>query len=112
MDVQHLLEVKPIELAESLLARWKALEEQLPNVIRNLEAEEEALSPRVKRAVESHRKANEIVAEKKTQRDSSQAVARAKLSEVKESIELLSEKGGMVSLDPEWRKVKLSLIHI
>ena len=107
MDVQHLLEVKPIELAESLLARWKALEEQLPNVIRNLEAEEEALSPRVKRAVESHRKANEVVAEKKTERDSSQAVARAKLSEVKKSIELLSEKGGMVSLDPEWRKVKL-----
>ena len=27
-------------LAEGLLARWKALEEQLPNVIRNLEAEE------------------------------------------------------------------------
>ena len=107
MDVQQLLEVKPDELAKGLLARWKALEEQLPNVIRNLEAEEEALSPRVKRAVESHSKANEIVAEMKTERDSSQAVARAKLSEVKESIGLLSEKGGMVSLDPEWKKLKL-----
>ena len=107
MDVQQFLDIKPNQLAEGLLARWKALEEQLPNVIRNLEAEEEALSPRVKRAVESHRKANEIVAEKKTERDSSQAVARAKLSEVKESIELLSEKGGMISLDPEWKKVKL-----
>ena len=45
MDVQQLLEVKPDELAKGLLARWKALEEQLPNVIRNLEAEEEAPSP-------------------------------------------------------------------
>ena len=107
MDVKQLLEIKPNELAEGLLARWKALEEQLPNVIRNLEAEEETLSPRVKKAVESHRKANEIVAEKKAERDSSQVVARAKLSEVKESIELLSKKGGMVSLDPEWKKVKL-----
>mgnify|MGYP001156772227 FL=1 len=107
MNVEQLLEVKPEELAEGLLARWKALEEQLPNVIRNLEAEEESLSPRVKRAVESHRKANETVAEKKSERDSSQAVARAKLSEVKESIELLSNKGGMISLDPEWKKVKL-----
>ena len=34
---------KPDELAKGLLARWKVLEEQLPNVIRNLEAEEEAL---------------------------------------------------------------------
>ena len=103
MNVEQLLEVKPEELAEGLLARWKALEEQLPNVIRNLEAEEESLSPRVKRAVESHRKANETVAEKKSERDSSQAVARAKLSEVKESIESLSNKGGMISLDPEWK---------
>ena len=55
MDVQQLIDVKPNELAEGLLARWRALEEQLPNVIRNLEAEEEALSPRVKRAIESHR---------------------------------------------------------
>lgn len=107
MDVQQLIDVKPNELAEGLLARWRALEEQLPNVIRNLEAEEEALSPRVKRAIESHRKANEIVAKKKAERNSSQAVARAKLSEVKESIETLSKEGGMVSLDPEWRKMKL-----
>ena len=53
MDVQQLMEVKPEVLAEGLLARWKALEEQLPKVIRNLEAEEEALSPKVKRAIEA-----------------------------------------------------------
>ena len=70
MDVERLMEVKPKELAEGLLARWKALEEQLPNVIRNLEVEEEALVPRVKRAVEAHRTANELVAEKKKERDS------------------------------------------
>ena len=44
MNVEQLLEVKPEELAEGLLARWKALEEQLPNVIRNLEAEEESFA--------------------------------------------------------------------
>ena len=107
MDVERLMEVKPKELAEGLLARWKALEEQLPNVIRNLEVEEEALVPRVKRAVEAHRTANELVAEKKKERDSAKAIAREKLSEVKGSIEVLSKSGGMVNLDPEWKKVKL-----
>ena len=107
MDAQLLLEVRPEELAEGLLSRWKALEEQLPSVIRNLEAEEESLLPRMKRAIEAHRIANESVASKKEERNSSQAVARSKLTEVKESVELLSTKGGMVSLDPEWKKIKL-----
>ena len=64
------------------------------------------LFSRVKRAIESHSKANEIVAEMKAERDSSQAVARSKLSEVKESIELLKE-GRDGKSDPEWKKLKL-----
>ena len=51
-------------LAEGLLARWKALEEQLPNVIRNLEAEKSPCS-KVKRAVEAHATANDVVADNK-----------------------------------------------
>ena len=76
MDVQQLMEVKPEVLAEGLLARWKALEEQLPKVIRNLEAEEEALSPKVKRAIEAHGTANKVVADNKQKRNTAQKIAR------------------------------------
>ena len=107
MDVQQLMEVKPKELAEGLLARWKALEDQLPTVIRNLEAEEETLAPKVKRAVEAHKSANQSVADNKNKRNKAQTIAREKLIEVRESVETLSKSGGMVSLDPEWKKMKL-----
>tara|TARA_A100001388_G_scaffold96936_2_gene70699 strand:+ start:56447 stop:57277 length:831 start_codon:yes stop_codon:yes gene_type:complete len=107
MDVQQLMEVKPEMLAEGLLARWKALEEQLPNVIRNLEAEEEALAPKVKRAVEAHATANDVVANNKQKRNTAQKIAREKLVEVRQSVDTLSKTGGMVNLDPEWKKMKL-----
>ena len=107
MDVQQLMEVKPEVLAEGLLVRWKALEEQLPNVIRNLEAEEEALAPKVKRAVEAHATANNVVATNKQKRNTAQTLAREKLVEVRESIDTLSKTGGMINLDPEWKKMKL-----
>ena len=107
MDVQQLMEVKPEVLAEGLLVRWKALEEQLPNVIRNLEAEEEALAPKVKRAVEAHATANNVVATNKQKRNTAQTLAREMLVEVRESIDTLSKTGGMINLDPEWKKMKL-----
>lgn len=107
MDVQQLMEVKPEVLAEGLLARWKALEEQLPKVIRNLEAEEEALSPKVKRAIEAHGTANKVVADNKQKRNTAQKIAREKLVEVRQTVDTLSKTGGMVNLDPEWKKMKL-----
>ena len=76
MDAEELLRVKPEELAEGLLARWRVLDEQLPGVIRNLEAEEDALSPKVERAVESHKSANEKVSSLKDERNESQNLAR------------------------------------
>ena len=75
MDAEGLLRVKPEELAEGLLTRWRVLDEQLPGVIRNLEAEEDALSPKVERAVESHRLANEAVSSLKDERNESQNLA-------------------------------------
>ena len=48
MDIESLLNVKPEDLAKSLLRRRLMLKESLPGVIRNLEAEEEILSPKWK----------------------------------------------------------------
>ena len=76
MDSQPLLEVTPEELAKTLLNRRVLLKEQLPTVIRTLEAEEENVAPRVAKIVEKHRIANEKVSFLKQQRDKSQIDAR------------------------------------
>jgi len=107
MDIEGLLRVKPEELANGLLTRWKVLDEQLPGVIRNLEAEEDSLSPKVERAVNSHKLANETVSELKIERNSRQKEARELLATVRKFGDSLSESGGMVNLDPDWKKEKL-----
>ena len=107
MDAEGLLRVKPEQLAEGLLARWRVLDDQLPGVIRNLEAEEDALSPKVEKAVENHRLANESVSSLKMERNESQERARALITRVREYGDSLSESGGMVNLDPDWKKEKL-----
>ena len=107
MDAEGLLRVKPEQLAEGLLARWRVLDDQLPGVIRNLEAEEDSLSPKVEKAVENHRLANESVSSLKMERNESQERARALITRVREYGDSLSESGGMVNLDPDWKKEKL-----
>ena len=107
MDVDELLEMRPEQLAQALLVRRQVLKQELPGVIRNLEAEEESLEPRVKRAVESHRKSNEKVALLKNERNQSQEAATKILVDVKDSREKLIDSGGMVNLDPNWKKEKL-----
>ena len=82
MEVDELLAISPEQLAQALLVRRQVLKQELPNVIRNLEAEEDSLEPRVKRAVESHRKANESVAKHKEDRNKSQKVAAKLLVDV------------------------------
>ena len=52
MEVDELLAISPEQLAQALLVRRQVLKQELPGVIRNLEADEESLEPRVKRAVE------------------------------------------------------------
>ena len=107
MEVDELLAIGPEQLAQALLVRREVLKQELPNVIRNLEAEEESLEPRVKRAVESHRKANGMVAKYKEERNLSQSKATKLLRDVKDSRDSLIETGGMVNLDPNWKKEKL-----
>jgi len=107
MEVDELLSISPEQLAQALLVRRQVLKQELPGVIRNLEAEEESLEPRVKRAVESHRKANEKVALLKEKRNQSHKIASGLLLEVKDSKEKLVDSGGMVNLDPDWKKEKL-----
>ena len=75
MDSEALLAVTPEELAQALLLRRQVLKEELPNVIRTLEAEEEALEPRVQRIVGSHQGSNERVAQLKEKRNSAQKEA-------------------------------------
>ena len=61
MDTGSLLNVGPEELASSLLKRRLMLKESLPGVIRNLEAEQDSLAPKVKRHFEAFQAANKKV---------------------------------------------------
>ena len=107
MESDGLLAVTPDQLAQALLDRRVLLKEQLPTVIRTLEAEEQNLAPKVSRSGDKHKQANEIVAKLKVERDQAQIVARNLLPKVKEYRDKLVESGGMVNLDPDWKKEKL-----
>jgi len=107
MDPEALLAVTPEELAQALLLRRQVLKEELPNVIRTLEAEEESLEPRVQRIVTSHRSTNDKVSELKKERNSAQKEAGAILGVVRGARDSLAVSGKMVNLDPHWKKEKL-----
>ena len=107
MDSEALLAVTPDQLAQALLNRRMLLNDQLPTVIRTLEAEEQNLSPKVSRSVETHKRANELVAQLKDERDQAQIKARDLIPKVKGHRDVLVESGGMVNLDPDWKKEKL-----
>ena len=81
------------------------LRDELPNVIRNLEAEEETLEPKVRRTIDSHRLANDQVAQLKERRNVAQKGASALLKDVKNARDVLAEGDGMINLDPNWKKV-------
>ena len=107
MDTGELMRVEPRELAEKLLKRRIMLKDNLPGVIRNLEAEEESLSPKVDRIRKVFDGANSKVASFKEERDRCQREARGLIPEVKDIRESLINSGGMIILDPEWKKKKL-----
>ena len=107
MESDALLAVTPNQMAQALLDRRILLKEQLPTVIRTLEAEEQNLSPKVARIVANHKKANSIVAERKSERVKAKAEALQLLSKARGHYDNLVESGGMVSLDPNWKKEKL-----
>jgi len=107
MDTEALLAVTPEEMTQALLMRRQVLRDELPNVIRNLEAEEEALEPKVQRTIKSHRLANDQVAQLKERRNVAQKGAAALLKDVKHARDVLAEGDGMINLDPNWKKEKL-----
>ena len=107
MESDALLAVTPNQMAQALLNRRILLKEQLPTVIRTLEAEEQNLSPKVARIVDNHKQANEIVAKLKEVRDHAQIEARNLIPKVKQHRNALVDSGGMVNLDPDWKKEKL-----
>jgi uncharacterized coiled-coil DUF342 family protein len=107
MDPETLLAVTPEELAQALLLRRQVLKEELPNVIRTLEADEESLEPQVQRIVTSHRSTNDKVSELKKKRNQAQKEAGTILGVVRVARDGLAESGKMVNLDPHWKKEKL-----
>ena len=107
MDISELMRATPDEIASALLKRRMLLKDSLPGVIRNLEAEEEILSPRLDRMKKSFDEANERVAKFKAERDHFQTSAGTLIPDVKRIREKLNESGGMISLDPKWKKMML-----
>ena len=107
MDTDELMRVTPDELASALLKRRMLLKDSLPGVIRNLEAEEDTLSPRLDRMRKSFDEANEKVAKFKAERDHFQTSAGTLIPDVKRIRKKLNESGGMINLDPKWKKMML-----
>lgn len=107
MDTSELMRVTPDELASALLKRRMLLKDSLPGVIRNLEAEEDTLSPRLDRMKKSFEEANAKVVKFKAERDQFQSSAGTLIPDVKRIRKKLNESGGMISLDPKWKKMML-----
>ena len=107
MNTDELLSVSPEEMAKSLLARRQLLKQQLPTVIRTLEAEEQNLAPKAKKALEINKKINSKVSDLKEERNKAQKKANELLKIVKESREKLIQSDGMINLDPSWKKEKM-----
>ena len=107
MNTDELLSVSPEEMAKSLLARRQLLKQQLPTVIRTLEAEEQNLVPKAKKALEINKTINSKVSDLKEERNKAQKKANELLKIVKESREKLIQNDGMINLDPSWKKEKM-----
>ena len=107
MNTDELLSVSPEEMAKSLLARRQLLKQQLPTVIRTLEAEEQNLVPKAKKALEINKTINSKVSDLKEERNKAQKKANELLKIVKESREKLIQSDGMINLDPSWKKEKM-----
>ena len=97
----------PLQLAESLLARRIMLRDALPGVIRTLQAEEEAILPKLRRSVDSNEKSNKEVARLKKERNELRDEARPKLARLKQLRASIDESGGMITLEPKWAKERL-----
>ena len=107
VDTETLLNVTPKEIAAALLIRRKALKDQLPNIIKNLDSESEALTPKLTKIKEKNEKIKIKISEIKKRRDSYQKEAGAIWREIKDVQNELIESGNMISLDPKWKKERM-----
>ncbi|MBN28308.1 MAG: hypothetical protein CMB33_00315 [Euryarchaeota archaeon] len=107
MNTSELMRATPDELASALLNRRMLLKDSLPGVIRNLEAEEDALSPKLDRMKKAFDEANDKVVKFKANRDECQTLAGTLIPDVKRIRAKLNDSGGMISLDPKWKKMRL-----
>ena len=107
MDTSELMRATPDELASALLNRRMLLKDSLPGVISNLEAEEDALSPKLDRMKKAFDEANDKVVKFKANRDECQTLAGTLIPDVKRIRAKLNDSGGMISLDPKWKKMRL-----
>lgn len=107
VDTESLLSVTPEEIAKTLLIRRKALKDQLPNIIKNLDNESEALAPKLAKIKEKNEKIKEKISEIKKRRDNNQKEAGEIWKEIKDIQNELTESGNMINLDPKWKKERM-----
>ena len=107
MDTETLLSVTPEEIAEALLIRRKALKDQLPNIVKNLDNEAEALTPKLNKIKEKNEKIKKKISEIKKQRDAHQKEAGEIWKKIKDIQNELTESGNMINLDPKWKKERM-----
>lgn len=107
VDTETLLSVTPKEIAAALLIRRKALKDQLPNIIKNLDNESEALTPKLTKIKEKNEKIKIKISEIKKRRDTHQKEAGEIWRQIKDIQNELIESGNMISLDPKWKKERM-----
>ena len=107
VDTETLLSVTPEEIAEALLIRRKALKDQLPNIVKNLDNEAEALTPKLNKIKEKNEKIKKKISEIKKQRDAHQKEAGEMWKKIKDIQNELTESGNMINLDPKWKKERM-----
>tara|TARA_B100000287_G_scaffold433942_1_gene497003 strand:+ start:539 stop:1420 length:882 start_codon:yes stop_codon:yes gene_type:complete len=107
VDTETLLSVTPEEIAEALLIRRKALKDQLPNIVKNLDNEAEALTPKLNKIKEKNEKIKKKISEIKKQRDAHQKEAGEIWKKIKDIQNELTESGNMINLDPKWKKERM-----
>ena len=107
VDTESLLSITPKEIAESLLIRRRALKDQLPNIIKNLDNESEALTPKLAKIREKNQKINIKTSEIKKKRDMFQKEAGEIWNKIKDTQNKLTESGNMINLDPKWKKERM-----
>jgi len=108
VDTETLLSVTPEEIVAALLIRRKALKDQLPNIIKNLDNESEALIPKLTKMKEKNEKIKIKISEIKKRRDVHQKEAGEIWGKIKLIQNELIESGNMISLDPKWKKERMT----